>query len=58
MCALSNYIRERPNWWEEVKDKTVVEKWREEVLQQQEESDEATDISRRLTPTMVKYFCL
>jgi len=54
MCALSNHIRERPNWWEEVKDKAIVEKWREETLRQQEESGAATDISKRLTPTMVK----
>ena len=52
MCALSNHIRERPNWWEEAKDKAVVDKWREEIQQQQEESGESA--SRRLTPAMVK----
>ena len=51
MCALSNYIRERPNWWEEVKDKAVIEKWREEIVQQQEAVDEP---SSKLTPAMVK----
>jgi len=51
MCALSNYIRERPNWWEEVKDKVVIENWRREILQQQEASGEPP--SRRLTPAMV-----
>ena len=35
MCALSHRIREEPNWWEKLKDKTVVEKWREEALQQE-----------------------
>ena len=52
MCALSNYIRERPNWWEEVKDKAIIGRWREEILQQQEMSGEAP--SKRLTPAMVK----
>jgi len=52
MCALSNYIRERPYWWEEVKDKAIIGRWREEILQQQEMTGEAP--SRRLTPTMVK----
>jgi len=51
MCALSNQIRERPNWWEEVKDKAIVERWRKEILQQQGESGEAA--SKRLTPAMV-----
>jgi len=54
MCALSNHIRERPDWWEEVKDKAVVEKWKEEILQQQGESGDVTDISRRVTPAMVQ----
>jgi len=38
MCALSNYVREKPNWWEGVGDKVVVEKWREEVLRREEEA--------------------
>ena len=37
MCALSHHIREKPNWWEKVKDEAIVEKWREEALQQEEE---------------------
>jgi len=53
MCALSSYIRERPNWWEEVKDKVTLKNWREEFLQQQEASEEASD-SMSLTPAMVK----
>ena len=52
MCAFSNHIRERPNWWEEMKDKATLEKWREEILQQQKASEEAP--SMRLTPAMVK----
>jgi len=53
MCALSNHIRERPNWWEEVTDKAVVEQWKQEISQQQEESVEAVG-SKRLSPPMVK----
>ena len=52
MCALSNHIRERPNWWEEVKYKAIIENWREEILQRGGASNEAP--SRRLTPAMVK----
>ena len=51
MCALSHRIREKPNWWEKVKDKAVVEEWREEALQEEEEDDGAP--SWNLTPTMV-----
>jgi len=50
MCALSNRIREKSNWWEKVKDETIVERWREEALQQ------AGDDERpewKLTPGMV-----
>ena len=55
MCALSHHIREKPNWWEKVKDKEIVEKWREEAssLQQGEEGEETP--SRKLTPRMVKF---
>ena len=52
MCALSNHIRERPNWWEEVKDKATLENWREEILKQQGASEDAP--SMKLTPAMVK----
>jgi len=38
MCATSNYIREKPNWWEEVKDKITVKKWRGEALQRGQEA--------------------
>ena len=56
MCALSNHIRERPEWWEEVKDKAIIGRWREEILHQQEMTGEAP--SKRLTPAMVKSFRL
>ena len=52
MCAFSHHIREKPNWWEKVKDKAIVEEWREGVLQQEEEDD--MEASRKLTPAMVK----
>ena len=51
MCTLSNYIRERHNWWEEAKNKGVVEQWRRDILRQQEASNESP--SNRLTPAMV-----
>ena len=51
MCALSHRIREKPNWWEKVKDKATVEEWREEALQEEEEDDGAP--SWNLTPAMV-----
>ena len=38
MCALSNHIREKPNWWEEVNDEVIVEKWKEEALRREEEA--------------------
>ena len=62
MCALSNSIREKPNWWEEMKNGATVKKWREGALQEWEEtSRKLIDVwrdsgasTRRLTPTMVK----
>ena len=51
MCVLSNYIREKPNWWEKLKDKVIVEKWREEALQREEVGGLLT--SRKLTRKMV-----
>jgi len=49
MCALSNHIREKPNWWEKVKDEIIVERWRKEALQ--ENVDERPEW--RLTSGMV-----
>lgn len=51
MCALSNHIREKPNWWEKVKDETIVEKWRQEAMKQQE--DEDREASRKMSSEMV-----
>ena len=50
MCALSHHIREKPVWWEKVNDKTIVEKWREEALQQAEDGEYP---EWTLTPKMV-----
>ena len=47
MCALSNAIREKPNWWEKINDPALVEKWKQEALDQQK------DEIRQLTKTMV-----
>ena len=40
MCALSNRIREEPDWWEKMKDEAIAEKWREEALQQGEDGEQ------------------
>ena len=51
MCALSNYIREKANWREGVKYEVIVERWRREALQREEEDGEPP--WRKLTPSMV-----
>jgi len=50
MCALSNRIREKSNWWEKMKDEAIVERWRGEALQQAG-GDERPEW--KLTPGMV-----
>jgi len=54
MCALSNRIREKANWREEVKYKVIVEKWRKEALGRGGEGD-LEEPMRKLTTTMVKF---
>ena len=57
MCALSNCIREKPSWWEEVNDEATVRKWREEAMQQvamEEATPWGDETSLRVAPTMVK----
>ena len=55
MCALSHHIREKPNWWEKVKDETIVERWREEALQQAgDDEDDDEEPEWKLTPAMVR----
>ena len=52
MCALSNQIREKANWREEMKYEVIVEGWRREALQR-EEGGNSKEPSKRLTPAMV-----
>ncbi|KAF9779803.1 hypothetical protein BJ322DRAFT_1166963 [Thelephora terrestris] len=52
MCALSNRIREKPDWWEKMEDEIIVEKWREEALQQ---AGDDGNPEWKLTPGMVNY---
>ena len=47
MCALSNHLREKPNWWEEVNDEVIVEKWKEEALRREEETLQRKDEAQR-----------
>ena len=56
MCALSNRIREKANWREEMKYEVIVERWRREALQQEEGGSE--EPSKRLTPAMVRSYYL
>ena len=49
MCTLSSAIREKPNWWEKIKDPALVEKWTQEALDQQK----AEPRFRQLTEKMV-----
>ena len=50
MCALSNRIREKPNWWEKMNDEAIAERWRGEALQQGEDDEQP---AWNLTPGMV-----
>ena len=49
MCAMSHAIREKPRWWEKIKDPKVMARWRREALEQQE----SLPRHRRLTEVMV-----
>ena len=46
MCALSNAIREKSNWWEKIKDPALVEKWKQEALDQQKMNIEFGSLRR------------
>lgn len=50
MCAMSHAIREKPRWWEKIKDPKIVARWRKEALDQQG----SLPRHRRLTETMVR----
>jgi len=46
---MSHAIREKPRWWEKVKDPKTMARWRKEALEQQEPLPR----HRRLTEVMV-----
>jgi len=48
MCALSNVIREKPNWWEKIKDPALVEKWTQEALGQQKDEYRIRQLTERM----------
>lgn len=50
MCALSNRIREKPDWWEKMKDEEIVKRWRKEALRQAGDDEQPV---WKLTPGMV-----
>lgn len=50
MCDLSNHIREQPDWWEKIENPVLVEKWKRQVLNSQEDIIYRI---RRLTERMV-----
>jgi len=51
MCALSNTIREKPDWWEKIKDPSLVEKWTQEALDQQRGEYRIRQLTRRMVNT-------
>jgi len=51
MCALSNVIREKPNWWENIRDPALVEGWKQEVLDQQEGEYRIRQLTKRMAST-------
>ena len=57
MCTLSNAIREKPNWWEKIKDPALVEKWKQEALDQQKDEYHFRKLTERMV-TAAKSFAL
>ena len=55
MCALSNAIREKPNWWEKIKDPALVEKWTLEALNQQKDEYRIRQLTRRMVITSTSF---
>ncbi|KAF9905404.1 hypothetical protein EC991_001699 [Linnemannia zychae] len=39
MCAASNAIREKPNWWDKIKNPTIVANWRHELYTESRRRD-------------------
>ena len=50
MCAMSQAIREKPRWWEKIKEPDIMARWRKEALEQQESFPHP----RQLTEVMVR----
>ena len=50
MCAMSHAIREKPRWWEKIKEPEIMARWKKEVLKQQEPLPRY----RQLTEAMVR----
>ena len=57
MCALSSAIREKPNWWEKIKDPALVEEWKQEALDQQKGECRIRQLTERMVTT-AKSFAL
>jgi hypothetical protein len=53
MCALSNAIREKNNWWVKIKHPTIVGKWRAEALEQQRDVPEHLKITEAMVCTFL-----
>ena len=51
MCALSSAIREKPNWWEKIKDPALAEKWKQEALDQQKGEYRIWKLTERMVTT-------
>ena len=48
MWALSSAIREKPHWWEDVKDAAIVARWKKEALEQQKDLPKARALTERM----------
>jgi len=55
MCALSNAIREKPNWWEKIKDPALVEKWKQEAWDQQKGEYRIRQLTESMVTTAKKF---
>ncbi|KAJ7690130.1 hypothetical protein B0H17DRAFT_1290812 [Mycena rosella] len=51
MCSLSAHIRQKPNWWEKMRDETIRSKWIREAKEQQAEHPRW----EQLTDNMLNY---
>ena len=56
MWALSNAIREKPDWWEKVNDNAIMGKWKQEALDQQKDLPKARALSEKMVCTLLLDF--